>query len=89
MPNGGDRFHCNGLCVEARQTHPTIKILPVFLKPWVSVARASGQVPQNRKTTAGSGCNPCSLSDVLFYTFLSDCLLRAIRWKINSFTVSY
>lgn len=47
-------------------SHTIIKVLPVLLKPWVSVVRASGQVPQNRKTAAGDGYNPCSLSDVLF-----------------------
>lgn len=47
-------------------SHTIIKVLPVILKPLVSVVRASGQLPQNRKTTAGDGYTPCSLSAVLF-----------------------
>lgn len=47
-------------------SHTIIEVLPVFLKSWVSIVRASGQVPQNRKTTAGDGYNPLCLSDVLF-----------------------
>lgn len=51
-------------------SHTIIKVLPVFLKPWDSIVRASGQVPQNRNTTAGVGYNPCSLPDiVLRFTF--------------------
>lgn len=46
-------------------SHPVIKVLPVFLKHWVRVARASDQVPQNRKTTTEDR-SPCSPSDVLF-----------------------
>lgn len=59
-------------------SHTVVRVLPRFLKSWVSVARASGRFPQNRKPTAGDGCNPALFLMYVFKIHFSD-LLRAIQ----------
>lgn len=63
---------------------PSSRSCQCFLKHWVSVARASGQVPQNKQPQKMATA-PAPFLLYCFNNFLLDCLLRASRQRDKYF----